>query len=147
MHETGHWKPVHWDNPEGWDGEGRWVGGSGWGTHIQPWAWLIHVNVWQNPLKYCKVISLQKKKKDPNAGKDCRQGEKGMIEDDTIGWHHWLNGHEFEQAPGDGEGQGSLACCSPWGCKESDTTEGLNNNILILRTFLEIRKVLGIILT
>ena len=47
-----------------------------------------------------------------------------------VGWHHWLNGHEFEQALGDGEGQGSLACCSPWGRKESDTTEQLNNNRL-----------------
>ena len=45
-----------------------------------------------------------------------------------IGWHHRLNGHEFEQAPGDSEGQGSLVCCSPWGHKESDTTEWLNNN-------------------
>ena len=45
-----------------------------------------------------------------------------------VGWHHWLNGHESEQAPGDGEGQGSLACCSPWGCKELATTERLNNN-------------------
>ena len=45
-----------------------------------------------------------------------------------FGWHHQLNGHEFEQALGDGEGQGSLACCSPWGCKESDMTEQLNNN-------------------
>ena len=44
-----------------------------------------------------------------------------------IGWHHQLNGHEFQQAPGDGEGQESLACCSPWGHKESDTTEQLNN--------------------
>ena len=46
-----------------------------------------------------------------------------------VGWHHQLNGHEFEQVPGDGEGQGSLACCSPWGCKESDTTQRPNNNI------------------
>ena len=45
-----------------------------------------------------------------------------------VGWHHQLNGHEFEQVPGDGEGQGSLACRSPWGCKESDTTKRLNNN-------------------
>ena len=44
-----------------------------------------------------------------------------------VGWHHRLNGHEFEQAPGDGDGQGSLACCSPWGCEESDMTEQLNN--------------------
>ena len=45
-----------------------------------------------------------------------------------VGWHHKLNGQEFEQTPGDGEGQGSLACCSPWGCKESDMTYQLNNN-------------------
>ena len=66
--------------------------------------------------------------KDPDAGKDWRQEEKGMTEDEMVGWHHCLKGHEFEQAPGDGEGQGSLACCKPWGCKESDMTERLNNN-------------------
>ena len=48
------------------------------------------------------------------------QEEKGMTEDDMAGWHHRLNGHEFEQTPGVGDGQGSLACCSPWGCKELD---------------------------
>ena len=51
-----------------------------------------------------------------------------MTEDEMVGWHHRLNGHEFEQTQGDGEGQGSLACCSPWGHKESDMTERLNNN-------------------
>ena len=51
-----------------------------------------------------------------------------MTEDEMTGWHHRLNGEEFEQIPGDGEGQGSLACCSPWGCKESDMTWQLNNN-------------------
>ena len=51
-----------------------------------------------------------------------------MTEDEMVGWHHWLNEHEFEQAMGDSEGQGSLACCSPWGSKELDMTEGLNNN-------------------
>ena len=66
--------------------------------------------------------------KDPDAGQDWRQEEKGMTEDELVGWHHRLNGHEFEQAPGVGDGQGSLACCSPWGHKESDTTERLNNN-------------------
>ena len=49
-----------------------------------------------------------------------------MTEDEMVGWHHQLNGHEFEQTLGDGEGQGSLACCSPWGRKELDTTEQLN---------------------
>ena len=65
--------------------------------------------------------------KNPDAGKDWRQEEKGTTEDEMVGWHHRLNGHEFEQAPGVGDGQGSLACCSPWGRKESDTTERLNN--------------------
>ena len=51
-----------------------------------------------------------------------------MTEDEMLGWHHQLNGHEFEQTPGDREGQASLACCSPWGCKELDMTEQLNNN-------------------
>ena len=67
--------------------------------------------------------------KDPDAGKDWRQEEKQMTEDEMVRWHHWLNGHEFEQAPGDGNGQGSLVCCSPWDRKESDMTEWLNNNI------------------
>ena len=52
--------------------------------------------------------------------------EKGMTENEMVGWHHWLNGHDFEQAPGVRDGQGSLACCSPWGRKESDRTEQLN---------------------
>ena len=54
-------------------------------------------------------------RKDPDAGKDRRQEEKSTTEDEMVGWHHQLNGHEFEQAPGDDEGQGGLACCSPWG--------------------------------
>ena len=59
--------------------------------------------------------------------------KKGTTEDKMVGGHHQLNGHEFEQAPGDGDGQGSLAFCSPWGCKELDTTELLNNNNYVLR--------------
>ena len=51
-----------------------------------------------------------------------------MTEDEMVGWHHQDNGPEFEQAPGDGEGQGGLVCCSPWGHRESDTTKQLNNN-------------------
>ena len=66
---------------------------------------------------------------DPEAGKDWRQEERGTTVDEMLGWHHWLNGHEFEQALGDGEGQGSLVCYSPWDCKVSDMTEWLNNNI------------------
>ena len=64
--------------------------------------------------------------KDHDAGKDWRREEKGTTEDEMVGWHHWLDGHEFEQDFGVGDGQGSLACCSPWGCKESDMTEQLN---------------------
>ena len=60
--------------------------------------------------------------KDPDAGKDWRQEEKGVTEDEMAGWHHLPSGHEFEQTPGDDEGQGSLPCCSPRGCKDSDTT-------------------------
>ena len=63
--------------------------------------------------------------KDPDAGKDWRQ-EKETTEDEMVGWHHWLNGHEFEWTLGAGDGQGGLACCSPWGHKESDTIEQLN---------------------
>ena len=64
--------------------------------------------------------------KDPDAGKDWRWEERGMAEDEMVGWHHQLNGYEFEQTPGVGDGQGSLACCSPWDCKKLDMTERLN---------------------
>ena len=64
--------------------------------------------------------------KDPDAGKDWRWEEKGTTEDEMVGWHHWLNGHEFEQAPGVSEELGGLGCCSPWGHKESDMTVQLN---------------------
>ena len=64
--------------------------------------------------------------KDPDAGKDWRQEEKEMAEDEMAWWYHWLNGQKFEQAPGVGDGQGSLACCSPWRCKELDMIVRLN---------------------
>ena len=64
--------------------------------------------------------------KDPDAGQDRRQEVKGATEDEMVGWHHWLNGREFEWTPGVGDGQGGLACCYSWGCKELDTTEWLN---------------------
>ena len=63
--------------------------------------------------------------KEPGAGKDWRW-EKGMTEDEMVGWHHWLNGHEFEQTPGVGDGQGDLTCCSPCGLKNLNMTEQLN---------------------
>ena len=64
--------------------------------------------------------------KDPDAGKDWRWEEKGMTEDEMVEWHHQLDGHEFEQVLGVGDGQGGLACCSPWGHRGSDSTEWLN---------------------
>ena len=70
--------------------------------------------------------------KDTDAGKDWRQEEKGTTEDDIVGWHHWLDRHEFEEAPGVGDGQGSLVYYSPWGHKESDTTEWLNWTELVI---------------
>ena len=64
--------------------------------------------------------------KDPDGGRDWGHEEKGMTEDEMARWHHWLNEHEFEWTPGVGDGQGGLACCNSWGCKELDTTEWLS---------------------
>ena len=64
--------------------------------------------------------------KDPDAGQDWGQEEKGTTEDEMAGWHHWLDGRESERTPGVGDGQGGLACCDSWGRKQSDTTERLN---------------------
>ena len=90
--------------------------------HWKDWCWS-----WRsNTLK--PYVKNQLIRKDPDAGKGWRQEEKGMTENETAGWHHWPNGHEFEQTLGNAEGQGGLECCSPWGHKESDTTERLNNN-------------------
>ena len=74
--------------------------------------------------KTSRTNSLEK----TDAGKDWGQEEKGVTGDEMVGWHHRVNGHEFEQTPGDSKGQGSLACCSPWGCKGLDMTLRLNNN-------------------
>ena len=65
--------------------------------------------------------------KDSGAGRDWGQEEKGTTEDEMAGWHHWLNGHESEWTPGDGDGQGGLACCDSWGRTELDTTEQLSH--------------------
>ena len=79
-----------------------------------PILWPPHVKSW--------LIG-----KDPDAGRDWGQEEKGTTEDEMVaGWHHWLDGHESEWTPGVGDGQGGLACCYSWGCKESDTTDRLN---------------------
>ena len=77
----------------------------------------------ETPVHWPPDARSQLIKKVPDTQKDWRQEEKGMTENEMLGWHHRLNGHEFEQAPGDGEGQGGLVCCSPWGPKELDMTE------------------------
>ena len=78
-----------------------------------PVLWPLHVKSW--------LIG-----EDSDAGRDWGQEEKGLTEDEMAGWHHWLNGHEFEWTPRVGVGQGGLACCDSWGRKESDMTERLN---------------------
>ena len=101
-------QPVHPKGNESWIFTGR--------TDVEAAALIL----WPPDVKNWLIW------KDPDAGKDCRQGEKGTTEYEMVGWHHQLDGNELEQALGVGEGQGSLACCSPWGCKESDMTEQLN---------------------
>ena len=81
----------------------------------------------ETPILWSPDAKSQQIRKDPDAGKNWQQEEKGTTEAEIVGWHHWLNGHEFEQALGDGDGQGSLVCCSPWGGKESDMTVWMNN--------------------
>ena len=83
------------------------------------WSWSSNTSV-----TWCKELTHWKK--NPDAGKDWTQEEKGATEVEMVRWHHWLNGHEFEPDAGVGGGQGSMVCCSPWGCKELDTTGQLN---------------------
>ena len=77
----------------------------------------------ETPILWLPDVKSRLTGKDPDAGKYRRREEKGTTEGEMVGWHHRLNGHEFEQALGVGDGQGSLVCCSPWGRNESDTTE------------------------
>ena len=93
----------------------------------QSWVFIGRTNAEaENPILWLPDAKNWLIGKDPAAGKDWRREEKGTTEDKMAGWHHQLVGHEFEQAPGIGDGQGSLACFSPWGYRESDTTEWLN---------------------
>ena len=93
----------------------------------QPWIFIGRTDAEAAaPILWPRDVKSWLIRKDPAAGTDWRQEEKGTAEDEMVGWHCQLNGHEFDQAPGDGEGEGSLMCCSSWGCKESDTTERLN---------------------
>ena len=99
---------VHSEGDQPWDFFGR-----NDAKAETPVLWPSHVKSW--------LIG-----KDSDAGRDLGQEEKGTTEDEMAGWHHWLDGHEFEWIPGVGDGQGGLACCYSWGRKESDTTEWLN---------------------
>ena len=91
----------------------------------QPWIFIGRTDVEaETPILWPPDVKNWLIWKDLDAGKDWRQ-EKGSTEDEMVEWHHWLDAHEFEQAPGMGDGQGSLTCCSPWICKESDMTEWL----------------------
>ena len=101
-------QPVHFEGDQPWDFFGR-----NDAKAETPVLWPSHAKSW--------LIG-----KDPNAGRDWGQEEKGTTEDEIPGWHHWLDGHEFGCTPGVGDGQGGLACCDSWGRKESDKTEWLN---------------------
>ena len=101
-------QPVHPKGDQSWGFIGR--------TDAEaeaPILWPPHVKSW--------LV-----RKDPDAGKDWGQEDKGKTEDEMAGWHHQLNGHEFEQTPGVCDKQGGLACCHSWGHKKQDTTERLN---------------------
>ena len=101
-------QPVHSEGDQPWDFFGRND------TKAEtPVLWPSHVKSW--------LIG-----KDSDAGRDWGQEEKGTTEDEMAAWHRWPDGRESEWTPGDGEGQGGLACCDSWGCKESDMTEQLN---------------------
>ena len=88
----------------------------------QPWLFIGRTDA-EAVILWSPDVKSQLIGKDPDVGKDWRQEEKGVTEDEMVGWYHWINGHEFEQTLGDSEGQGSLACCSSLGCKEWDMTE------------------------
>ena len=95
----------------------------------QPWIFIGRTDVEaEAPILWPPNAKNWLTGKDLDAGKDWRQAEKGMTEDEMIGSHHQLDRHEFEQALGVGEGQGNLVCCGPWGGKESDSFGQLNNN-------------------
>ena len=101
-------QPVHSEGDQSW----VFFGGND-AKAKTPVLWPPHVKSW--------LIG-----KDSDAGRDWGQEEKETTEDEMAGWHHWLDGRESEWTPGNGDGQGGLACCDSWGCKESDTTERLN---------------------
>ena len=93
----------------------------------QPWIFIGRTDAEaETPVLWRSDVKSRLIWKDSDAGKDWRQDKKGTTEDEMAGWHHGLEGREFEWTPGVGDGQGGLECCSPWGRKESDMTEQLN---------------------
>ena len=93
----------------------------------QPWILIGRTDAEaEAPVFWSPDVNSQCIEKVPGAGRDWGQNEKAS-EDEMVGWHHQCNGHELGQSLGDGEGQGGLVCCSPWGCKELDSTGRLNN--------------------
>ena len=93
----------------------------------QPWTFIGRMDAEaEAPILWPPDGKSQLIGKDPDAGKDWGQEEKGMTQDEMVGWHHWLDGHGFGWTPEVGDGQGGLVCCGSWGRKESDTTERLN---------------------
>ena len=90
----------------------------------QPWIFMRRIDAEaETPILWLLEVKSWLTEKDPDAGKDWRQKEKGMTEDEMVGWYHWLSTNEFDQTMGDGERQGSLVRCSPWGHKELDMAE------------------------
>ena len=103
----------------------------------QPWIFIRRTDAeTEAPILWPSHMKSWLTRKDPDAGKDWRQEEKRVAKDEVVGWHHGLNGHETEQTRGDTERLGGLACCSPWGCKESDTTWRLNNSVKYAKTII-----------
>ena len=100
------------------------------GVHWRDWCWSWNSSTLAT---WCEEWLIWK---DPDAEKEWEQEEKGMTEDEMVGWHHWLNGHGFGWTPRVGDGQGSLACCNSWSRKESDTTEWLIWTELSARSYL-----------
>ena len=97
----------------------------------QPWIFIERTDA-EAPVLWPPDGKNQLIRKDPDAEKDWMQEKNGMTKDEMLGWHPWLSGCEFEQAPGDGKGQGSLKCSIPWDHKESDTTKRVNNYLSLI---------------
>ena len=116
-------QPVHSEGDQPWDFFGR-----NDAKAETPVLWPPHAKSW--------LIG-----KDPDAGRDWWQEEKGTTKDEMAGWHHWLDGHEFEWTPRVSDGQGGLVCCNSWGCKESDMTEWLNWTELNWKSHVQVLKI------